>query len=293
MRADSDLPEKLRIEPSKLEKMTVPQVVERVSEINKWRAENQAAANEKLANNAATHLVKDYPDQGYKWVELRQPDQVEELPRDFLVDAMQNRNMRLSDIQDVLNDTEKRLNLSRELTLDKALKYEGDTMGHCVGSYCSDVMSGETRIYSLRDSKGQPHVTIEVQPYPKHDSDFVFYELEDKLGRRPTQEEWDTALETKPPKIIQIKGKGNAKPKDTYLPFVQDFVKSGQWSEINDFKNTGLVHAGLTGKLMTPAEHADWLASQRNAPPDGMKRGGKVQFAKSLDAMRHELTKAK
>jgi len=24
-----------------------------------------------------------------------------------------------------------------------------------------------------------------------------------------------------------------------------------------------------------------------------MKRGGKVQFAKSLDAMRHELTKAK
>jgi hypothetical protein len=96
-----------------------------------------------------------------------------------------------------------------------------------------------------------------------------------------------------PPEIIQVKGKGNAKPKDAYLPFVQDFVKSGKWSAINDFKNTGLVHAGLTGKLMTPAEHADWLASQRNAPPDGMKRGGKVQFAKSLDAMRHELTKAK
>jgi hypothetical protein len=311
MRIDSDLPERLRINPSKLEKMTVPQVVEKVSEINKWRAENQAAANEQLANNAATQVVKEYPDQGYKWVELRQPDQIEELPRDVLADAMQNRNMRLSEIIDVLDDPERRLNLSRELSSERgpladALKYEGDTMGHCVGGYCPDVIQGKTRIYSLRDSKGEPHVTIEVKPNQNLDYNDWFArqpdELKNEIARRRLEDKKYNVYETpeyladrenQPPIIKQVKGKGNAKPKDTYLPFVQDFVQSGKWSRVEDFQNTGLIRAGLGGKLMTPAEHAEWLASQRNAPPDGMKRGGKVQFAKSLDAMRHELTKAK
>ena len=40
-------------------------------------------------------------------------------------------------------------------------------MGHCVGGYCDDVYEGRSRIYSLRDAKGEPHVTIEVQPNPK------------------------------------------------------------------------------------------------------------------------------
>jgi hypothetical protein len=45
------------------------------------------------------------------------------------------------------------------------------------------------------------------------------------------------------PTIIQIKGKGNKKPNDEYLPFVQDFVKSGKWSHVGDIRNTGLVRA--------------------------------------------------
>ena len=324
MRADSDLPEKLRIKPSKLEKMTVPQVVERVSEINKWRAENQAAANEKLANNAATQLVKDYPDQGYKWVELRKPEDLTELPEGFTVEPYKSeysegvKILRPDGTQASAGDTvDQALKNMSETMLDDALKYEGDTMGHCVGGYCADVLDGSTRIYSLRDSKGQPHVTIEVQPNPNPyaigGQDFSRLSPAEKAEygehirqwrrRNPDVEELtddninealrDAGVPPRPDSIIQIKGKGNAKPKDTYLPFVQDFVKSGKWSEINDFKNTGLVHAGIGGELMTPAEHAVWLASRRDAPPDGMKRGGKVQFAKSLDAMRHELTKAK
>jgi hypothetical protein len=42
------------------------------------------------------------------------------------------------------------------------------------------------------------------------------------------------------PTIAQIKGFRNKKPADEYLPMVQDFVKSGNWSEVNDLKNTGL-----------------------------------------------------
>jgi hypothetical protein len=199
-------------------------------------------------------------------------------------------------------------------------------MGHCVGGYCPDVIEGKSRIYSLRDSKGEPHVTIEVgkpvpdarryADLPEDVRDDLFGDATDELRLLDDPKIWnkDGSLSyygydkkeeiienlaqnwiknnaTAADRIVQIKGKGNAKPKDTYLPFVQDFVKSGKWSEVRDFKNTGLIKEG--GQMMTPAEHADWLANQLTPPPVGNKRGGKVQFAKSLDAMRHELTKAK
>ena len=54
--------------------------------------------------------------------------------------------------------------LKYDKRLEEALKYEGDIMGHCVGGYCPDVESGKSRIYSLRDAKGEPHVTVEVKP---------------------------------------------------------------------------------------------------------------------------------
>ena len=100
--------------------------------------------------------------------------------------------------------------------VQKQLKYEGDTMGHCVGGYCNDVLSGVARIFSLRDAKGEPHVTIEVTPTDVGDV------------------------------IQQIKGKQNLPPKDEYLPFVQDFIRKpyhgGQWhDEIGDFGSTGLL----------------------------------------------------
>jgi SLT domain-containing protein len=45
-----------------------------------------------------------------------------------------------------------------------ALSLEGNIMGHCVGgsNYCSAVNKGTTKIISLRDKKGFPHVTIEL-----------------------------------------------------------------------------------------------------------------------------------
>lgn len=41
--------------------------------------------------------------------------------------------------------------------------------------------------------------------------------------------------------ILQIKGKQNRAPVAEYLPYVQDFVKSGKWGEVGDLQNTGLV----------------------------------------------------
>jgi hypothetical protein len=145
-------------------------------------------------------------------------------------------------------------------------------------------------------------VTIEVKPNQNLDYNDWFSrqpdELKNEIESRRLADKKYTVYETpeywadrenQPPIIKQVKGKGNAKPKDTYLPFVQDFIKGGQWSRVEDFKNTGLIKEG--GQMMTPAEHADWLANQLTPPPDGMKRGGKVQFANNIDAMRLALSK--
>lgn len=134
----------------------------------------------------------------------------------------------------------------RRAALADALKYEGDTMGHCVGGYCDDVASGKSRIFSLRDAKGQPHTTIEVSPSreldPNHEmipqvildeASDANMALEDYLASKHPQ--FMAA-----PKIVQIKGKANKAPNPEYLPFVQDFVKSGKWSDVGDLQNTGL-----------------------------------------------------
>lgn len=64
------------------------------------------------------------------------------------------------------DDTSKRY-LEDDIKRDKlrsGLKEEGDKMGHCVGSYCDRVKGRGIKIYSLRDKKGNPHVTVEVKP---------------------------------------------------------------------------------------------------------------------------------
>jgi len=70
---------------------------------------------------------------------------------------------------------------------------EGDNMGHCVGGYCDSVESGATTIFSLRDPKNAPHVTIEV----------------DYSGR-----------------VDQIKGKQNDPPVPKYRPMVKQWLKT-------------------------------------------------------------------
>jgi PcfJ-like protein len=52
----------------------------------------------------------------------------------------------------------------RQITNGEEAKAEGNAMGHCVGGYGQAIESGQTLIYSLRDDKNQPHVTIEISP---------------------------------------------------------------------------------------------------------------------------------
>jgi len=72
-------------------------------------------------------------------------------------------------------------------------------------------------------------VTIEVEP----SLNTTTIEQNGKLVEVPDPDEL--------PRIKQIKGKQNRAPNPEYLPFVQDFVKSGKWSDVGDLQNSGLL----------------------------------------------------
>ena len=331
----SGLPRELLIKPESLSKLSVPQAVERVAKINEWRAAQKAEADIVRASNAATVMHKDYPDKGYSWKELRMPEaKLEEghslgVPSGYpdlhgVMDAKTGQSVSLGATPEEAMRLYKRQ--EREGQLADALKYEGEQMGHCVGGYCPDVASGSSRIFSLRDAKDQPHVTIETEPHPNpyavSDEDFVKLTPSEKAQYGQYVREWrqrnphveeltdehtaqaikEAGVQPKPDRIVQIKGKGNRAPNEEYLPFVQDFVKSGKWSDVGDLKNTGLIktspevieHYTKQGKTapayMTEGEHTEasnsaldnFLQSKVNPqePEGGMKEGGVAHLDK-------------
>jgi hypothetical protein len=184
-------------------------------------------------------------------------------------------------------------------------------MGHCVGDYCPDVVEGRSKIYSLRDKKGQPHVTIEVKPgnldhglwyqsQPQEVKDALKAEGYTGYNVRYSPQ-FKEAQASAPEEIVQIKGKGNKAPKEDYLPAVQDFVRSQQWGRIGDLQNTGLVQLPdkrlitkeqfeegvqrLTGEGGGPG--SEWFMNVMRGDPswweeskgafEGYARGGAVQ----------------
>lgn len=237
----SGLPSDLAIRPESFQRMSFPQAVERVGNINQWRAKRmEEEALAAMQNNPAIHTYKEYPEAGMRWVELKNP----ELPEGYALDP---------DTGEIVTSTGGNQGPvggwgdPRRPQLEDALRAEGDAMGHCVGGYCDDVASGASRIFSLRDAKGQPHVTVEASPGRRvfsdvaaavggdvangwlHDEGLTLAEMVARAGIPQTND------------IVQIKGKQNRAPIDDYLPYVQDFVKSGTWGNVGDLGNTGLV----------------------------------------------------
>jgi hypothetical protein len=214
-RPDTDLPDFLRIDPAKLSRVSMPQAVEHVAKINAWRE----AEKLKEGRNAATVMHKEYPDQGLAWMQMKMPEPTlqeghylgeDRRGNPAVLDASGGEWASASTPEEALADY--RIAERRD-ALQAALKFEGDTMGHCVGQYCDEVGRGDTNIYSLRDRRGEPHVTIE------------------------TKKDYGDDLE----RIAQIKGKQNAAPNEKYLPAIQDFVRSQDWSMVNDLPNSGLL----------------------------------------------------
>jgi hypothetical protein len=332
-----------RIRPEQLNKVSMEQAVRRTFEYDQEMARKMAQAQAKVTEGMPVY--KEYPE-GYKWIELAPSKEKKVYTADNLPEGYElfkdrtgfyqvvNKNVGEVPTTDSFAKTpEQSLSMfnkwakqkNQDYDLQNALKYEGNTMGHCVGGYCPDVVAGRTRIYSLRDAKGEPHVTIEVEPQnekgyynsldPDARIDLMNKAIEYRRQKNPNfneaQDSTERALLLKdyleaqnieiPSRIKQIKGKQNAKPIQDYIPFVQDFVRSGNWSDVGDFKNTDLISAdqirkagwdmtGVDKKYFTKQEYEDLLRAEQNrVEGKGMKRGGKVSISNNPDTMMLEL----
>jgi hypothetical protein len=259
------------IPPEKLKQYDFPRLVKEVQKIDAEKAKKMSSVEGRMEG---TVPHKEYPT-GYKWVEVQSPE---------------------------------------------ALKREGDIMGHCVGSYCESVKAGKMKIYSLRDPKGESHATVEVTgPDPGKlmralDARNLYYKASNQMagGKHPTPEQllefskenapdlYEKYSAPQPYSINQIKGKQNLAPKAEYQPYVQDFVKSGNWGEIRDIHHTGLRRttdvfnpnelkvleskgAGSLPKFLTK-EEIDKLQSM--FPSGGKKKGGSVMHGESCGCLK-------
>lgn len=296
---ESGLPRALQLSPDQMKNLSVEKAVRRVADINKWRANQMAEANKALAFDEKTApIFKEYQtvpghgngqpnEKGLHWREIKAP---EELPSTWSESNVPGVYKRSSD-----GTMLGRENAKKQVLQDQ-LAYEGDTMGHCVGGYCDAVLSGESQVYTLRDKAGKPHVTIEVQRKSLGEAekldglsatvvDNLMSEVDDelyKVGREafddygsPTPEASamarqlaiDRGLLKNPEQvsIVQIKGAKNSAPKDEYVPFIQDFIRSGKFSDVGDLKNAQLVKASQTfnkTELQTLEKHGAKLTGE-------------------------------
>jgi hypothetical protein len=107
-----------------------------------------------------------------------------------------------------------------ELTTAMALKTEGSQMGHCVGGYWNRVKTGDTRIVSLRDADGYPHVTIELnRPAEVHVEGRGFLRLMANL--KPGI---NAVVESSDWYAAQIRGKSNRVPVPKYAEKVRQWM---------------------------------------------------------------------
>jgi hypothetical protein len=228
--ATSDLPAELRLKPEQLSKVSMPQAVELVDRINKWR-EAQAAAATRAAREGIP-VQKEYPE-GFRW--LAAPDTLDPKSLKYVTDV----------------------------GCEGGWCTQSEGMAQHYGS-------GGRQLYVLHDPEGNAVVQVAVKPsglspydawYQRQQigspelQEFERYlnQNRDRLrdikdaGRQGLEvwyEQWarDTGrpLVQPVPEIVEIKGKFNKAPKAEHLPYVQDFVKSQKWGRIGDVQNTGM-----------------------------------------------------
>jgi hypothetical protein len=312
---ESGLPRALQLTPDQMKNLSVEKAVRRVADINKWRASQMAESNKAIAFDEKTApIFKEYPtipgygggqpnEKGLHWREIKQP---QGLPDGWTANpvhgdpnhiAVKNDKGELLGYGNSQEDAV-RLAQSKAGLLEKQLKYEGDTMGHCVGGYCDAVLSGESQVYTLRDKAGKPHVTIEVGPGGQHLTDEGYAALPKGSPLRAAHKrymkdmkandyepmdytDFGSYLKVYEPELVkllpealpvikQIKGSKNSTPKEEYLPFIQDFVRSQKWEDIGDLGNTGLYRLP-EDTLATRNELQQALEAMAEGDPDLLK----------------------
>jgi hypothetical protein len=234
------LREDLRAGKLTMQQMEQMSVEKAVRRTAEYDAEKAKAMAKANASSVEGMPIPKQYDDGYKWVELK-------------------------------HDTDPK-------RTEKALKSEGEMMGHCVGGYCPNVESGEIKIFSLRGPDGKSHVTIEARPQfsmtlwrnanldainsnPKlkeYDFNMVSLDNDHKYGYRMTERDYVTEMTkemkklginpVEPPSYMelhQVKGKQNKRPDDKYQSYISDFIKNNPTKheivDVFELDNTNLM----------------------------------------------------
>jgi len=286
-----------RIRPEQLSKMSMEQAVRRTAEYDAERAAAMAKASAEEMKGMT--IAKEFED-GYKMVQLDKPGQFAKES-----DRMGHSVRGYEPIKSHKDWSETSGNSGYS------------TYGH--GGWDA-IKGGRAQVFSLRDAKNNPHVTIEVETQPR---------IALQEGENPTEDErleWIAGLKNRtinddvpfaqwwrdknnipqhePLKTItQIKGKQNAAPKDDYQPMIQKFIREGNYNVSGDLANAGLidVRGGYgarpafvpdnTPRYITQSE-LDRIKRTGEFKPDqhfgegGMKRGGRVNLANPLSHIR-------
>lgn len=165
----------------------------------------------------------------------------------------------------------------QDLRTEETLEAEGDEMQHCVGGYADTVRAGLALIYSLRDPRGNPHATIELQPQSKTEEWGRLVEeaggsIEARLIWGDPTRLVDSPL-MKGMKFEQIRGKQNEMPAAKYCEYIQKFINDKLFSS-----PVGLLMVVMPGQTISfggwdvdeidftneysfggvPLEQADW-----------------------------------
>lgn len=281
---DPTLPPEFRLRPEQLSNISMEAAVRHADALDQWRGR---ATVEKMLQNPA---LKPYSERtgDYQWFEFS-PEGGED-------------------------------------ALRKAMGEESDIMGHCLGNpgqpYCKNILEGQGRALTLRSMKtGQPHVTVELRPpMPFYmDPDFLADPTIAKMWpqyvgspsyRSKSQDpemkafgEWMQRLypesykkyasrlnpsTSDPWSIRQIKGKSNAAPVARYQPYVQQLIRSGDWKEVRDLDNAGMIGldpaSDLANAMRAVGEEPprfitqDELSKLIGRFPASYARGGQVNY---------------
>lgn len=238
------------VSPEKLQQYNLVQAVKETAQWDKELAKNMEKV--RAAEKTVSPIYKEYPE-GMYWQQLTKPGQFAresdqmghsvrgyEPPKQYrAAPGWENTDA----IQDPHPDW---------------IEASGDS-GHPsygLGGW-EAIKRGDAKVYSLRDAKGKSHVTVEADFGLKGVSGDTLREagrddlwqgyLQQRAGglglmeflKEKAPDVYESLVEK--PHITQIKGKQNRAPTSDYLPYVQDFVKSGKWGEVGDLENTGLI----------------------------------------------------
>ena len=229
-----------RIRPDQLNKVSMEQAVRRTYEYDQELAAKMNASRAAAREGLPTY--KEYPE-GYKWIELNKPGAFAQES-----EAMGHSVRGYEPPKGHPDWTEG--------------SGEQGSSGYGHGGW-EAIKSGKAKVYSLVDPKGAPHATVEVGPthrdrgffgdqrptgdeYYSQMNKYVAGQNDGTVSPKLTFAEWWRASQGIPepealaPRITQIKGKQNRAPNEEYLPYIQDFVKGGKWSDVGDIQNTGM-----------------------------------------------------